>query len=156
MADKYFKLSQSGQQVQNLLNQIPTLAPLNSPALTGTPTAPTQALTDSSTRLATTKFVDDYVADYDSSSITPLINAKQDEAVTVTVTLPSASWSGGVQTVTASGVTASNIVFVSPAPASFLAYAEAQIYCSAQGANSLTFTCQAVPSSDLTVNAVIL
>lgn len=35
----------------------PTVAPLNSPALTGTPTAPTPALGDSSTKIATTAFV---------------------------------------------------------------------------------------------------
>src|SRR4051794_26415788 len=42
-------------------------APLASPALTGTPTAPTQSLGNSSTRLATTAFV--------AAAITALINA---------------------------------------------------------------------------------
>lgn len=35
----------------------PTLAPINSPAFTGTPTAPTPALGDNSTKIATTAFV---------------------------------------------------------------------------------------------------
>ena len=38
-------------------------APINSPALTGTPTAPTPDAGDASTRLATTEFVDNTVTD---------------------------------------------------------------------------------------------
>ena len=40
------------------------VAPVNSPAFTGNPTAPTQAKTDSSTKLATTAYVKAVVADY--------------------------------------------------------------------------------------------
>lgn len=69
----------------------------------------------------------------------------------LTVTLSAGGWSGKTQTVTASGVTASNTVLVTPAPASFLAYAEAQVRCTAQAANSLTFQCEEVPAAALTV-----
>ena len=48
-------------------------APLASPALTGTPTAPTAAKTTDSTQIATTAFVKDVVADY--ATLTQL-NAK--------------------------------------------------------------------------------
>lgn len=76
----------------------------------------------------------------------------------LTVTLSSSSWnSSKQQSVTASGVTASNTVMVSPAPVSLAAYGEAGVYCSAQASNSLTFTYTgSAPSSNLTVNVVIL
>lgn len=76
--------------------------------------------------------------------------------VQTTGTLASANWSSDSQTITVNGVTASNLVIVSPAPASVEAYGNARIYCSAQSANSLTFACPGTaPSTDLTVNIVI-
>ena len=75
---------------------------------------------------------------------------------TITVTLTSAWWSSKSQTVTATGVTASNTVIVSPAPASFTDYGTAQIYASAQANNSLTFTCGTTPTWNITVNVIIM
>lgn len=66
------------------------------------------------------------------------------------------TWTSNQQTVTVTGVTASNYVIVSPAPASYEAYCEAGIYCSAQAANSLTFNCDTAPSASLTVNVMIV
>ena len=74
---------------------------------------------------------------------------------TKTATLTT-TWTSNQQTVTVSGVTSSNYIVVSPAPASYDAYCEAGIYCSAQGANSLTFKCDTAPSSSLTVNIMII
>lgn len=74
---------------------------------------------------------------------------------TLTVTLTSAWWSSNSQTVSATWVTASNTVFVSPASSSFSDYTSAVIYCSAQASNSLTFTCTTEPTSNITVNVVI-
>ncbi|MBQ7896690.1 MAG: hypothetical protein IJ364_09085 [Oscillospiraceae bacterium] len=74
----------------------------------------------------------------------------------LTVSLAAANWSGNKQTVTATGVTASNTVIVTPAPASLLAYAEAQVRCTAQAANSLTFQCEEVPETALTVNVTCI
>lgn len=74
----------------------------------------------------------------------------------VTVTLSESNWASNKQTVSVSGATASNTVIVSPAPASHKAYGEAGVYCSAQAADSLTFTCESVPSAALTVNITIL
>ena len=71
-------------------------------------------------------------------------------------TLLAASWNSNTQTVNVTGVTASNIVFVSPAPASASDYAAAGIVCTAQASGTLTFTCATVPSNDITVNVVIL
>lgn len=45
-------------------------APLNSPAITGTPTAPTPAANDNSTRVATTEFVKGAISDIDIEKLT--------------------------------------------------------------------------------------
>ena len=74
---------------------------------------------------------------------------------TIQVTLTSAWWSSNTQTVTATWVTATNTVIVSPDPSSFEDYTWATIYCSAQSTNSLTFTCDTEPSNDITVNVMI-
>lgn len=71
-------------------------------------------------------------------------------------TLAVADWSSNTQTVNVTGVTATNTVFVSPAPASMSDYASAGITCTAQGAGTLTFTCTTVPTNAITVNVVIL
>lgn len=76
----------------------------------------------------------------------------------VTVTLSSSSWSSNTQTVTVSGVSATEtaqLITPTPAIASQSAYYEAGIMCTGQAANSLTFTCQTVPTSNLTVYVVI-
>lgn len=67
-----------------------------------------------------------------------------------------ADWSSNTQTITVTGVTASNVVLVSPAPASAADYAAAGIICTAQATDSLTFSCQTTPTNNLTVNVVIL
>ena len=76
--------------------------------------------------------------------------------VTKTTATLSTTWSSKQQSVTVSGVTTSNTVIVTPAPASYNMYCECGVYCSAQAANSLTFTCDEVPTSSLTVNIVIM
>jgi hypothetical protein len=75
---------------------------------------------------------------------------------TITVTLAAANWSGNEITVTATGVTASNTVIVSPNPSDYSDYTDAEIYCSAQGSGTLTFTCGTEPTSNLYVNVVII
>lgn len=75
---------------------------------------------------------------------------------TITVTLASASWSSKSITVSATGVTASNTVIVSPAPANINDYATNSVYCSAQWSGTLTFSCNTEPTSDIDVNVVIL
>ena len=75
-----------------------------------------------------------------------------------TITLSSSAWSSNSQTVTVSGVTADELdqlITPTPAIASQSAYYEAGIMCTNQGTNSLTFTCQTVPTSNLTVYVVI-
>ena len=75
-----------------------------------------------------------------------------------TITLSSSAWSSNSQTVAVSGVTAdelAQLITPTPAIASQSAYYEAGIMCTNQGTNSLTFTCQTVPTSNLTVYVVI-
>ena len=72
-----------------------------------------------------------------------------------TASLAVASWSGSgpyTQTVSVSGVTVSNTVVVSPAPASFTAWGESAVYASAQAAGKLTFTAAVKPTAALTAN----
>lgn len=76
----------------------------------------------------------------------------QSKLKTATATLTAAGWSSNKQTVTISGITANSIVWVSYAAASKEAYGDAGIYASAQGANTLTFTCETVPSTSISVN----
>lgn len=76
----------------------------------------------------------------------------------VTLTLTTSGWSSNTQTVTVSGVSATEtaqLITPTPAIASQSAYYEAGIMCTGQAANSLTFTCQTVPTSNLTVYVVI-
>ena len=73
---------------------------------------------------------------------------------TQAVSIPTSAWSGTTATVSASAVTATNDVIVAPAPASIAAWAAAGVYCSAQGAGTLTFTCSTVPTAALTANVM--
>ena len=76
----------------------------------------------------------------------------------VAITLTTSGWSSNTQTVTVSGVSATEtaqLITPTPAIASQSAYYEAGIMCTGQAANRLTFTCQTVPTSNLTVYVVI-
>ncbi len=101
--------------------------------------------------------------DYDTLLPTPATHASTHKAsgtdpVTAnkTVSLTVAGWSNNKQTVAVQGVTASSSVIISPDADSFTSYGEAGIYCSAQATNSLTFTCENVPTTVLTVNVLII
>lgn len=85
----------------------------------------------------------------------PSDTAKQDKAVPIQVTIASADWSGTTATKTVNGVTSSNNVIVTYAPTSKSAYTTADIYASAQGTNSLTFSCTTAPSVSVTANVLI-
>lgn len=74
-----------------------------------------------------------------------------------TTSLTISGWGTGLtQTVSVSGVTASNAVIAAPNPASHVAYTEANVRCTAQESGKLTFTCDEIPTAALTVNVVIL
>ena len=92
---------------------------------------------------------------YGNNTITKQKLASGATYTSISVTLTTANWSSNTQTVNVAGVTASNAVIVSSAPASYLSYGEFGVYCSAQGAGTLTFTCDSAPDVNLIVNVLI-
>lgn len=75
-----------------------------------------------------------------------------------TVTLSASAWSSNQQTVSVSGIFADEAKqLIQPVPSSDgrSAYNTAGIECVSQAENSLTFTCEEVPSEDLTVYVAI-
>lgn len=75
-----------------------------------------------------------------------------------TATLSAGAWANNTQTVTVSGVLADSTkqaIIVSPAGGHGAAYGAAGVECTAQAANSLTFKCVTVPTSNITVNISI-
>lgn len=98
------------------------------------------------------------VGRYDYKVLTEGDYKEQFAPTSVPVTLTTSGWSSNTQTVTVSGVSATEtaqLITPTPAIASQSAYYEAGIMCTNQGTNSLTFTCQTVPTSNLTVYVVI-
>ena len=76
----------------------------------------------------------------------------------VSITLVASGWTGEGpynQTIAAAGVTANNAVLPTPSPASWSAAGEAEVYCSAQAVNSLTFSAAQKPTIDLSYNVLI-
>ena len=93
---------------------------------------------------------------FDSSGAAVAVSAPT--PVYRTITLTASAWSNNAQTVTVSGVSATEtaqLIQPMPAMASQSAYYAAGILCTNQAANSLTFTCQNVPTEDLTVYVVM-
>lgn len=89
-------------------------------------------------------------------SWTPTWQAPSGWHSTITVTLTSAWWSSNSQTVSATGVTASNTVIVSPAPDDIADYADCGVYGYWQWSWTLTFKCDTAPSGDIVVNVLIM
>lgn len=92
-----------------------------------------------------------------SGNATP-VAAPMPKAHKVTLTVADWDASAKTQTVTVSGVSATEtaqLIQPMPAMASQSAYYEAGVLCSGQAANSLTFTCQTIPTADLTVYVVM-
>ena len=79
-------------------------------------------------------------------------------SVGVSVTLAAAGWDADAktQTVSVAGVTATANLIITAAPDSYMAYAEAGVRCTAQGAGTLTFACETVPTADVAANVLIL
>ena len=74
------------------------------------------------------------------------------------VTLSASAWSSNTQTVTGYGELADEtkqLITPAPALASQAAYLAAGVLCTGQAADSLTFTCQTVPTGNLTVYVAI-
>ena len=104
----------------------------------------TSQLTENSNTIATTAFVHGLVDG---------LKPKR-----VSVTLPASGWNANTktQTVNVSGVTATGNLIITAAPDSYMAYAEAGVRCTAQGAGTLTFACETVPTDNVAANVLIL
>ena len=79
-------------------------------------------------------------------------------SVGVSVTLTASGWNANTktQTVSVAGVTATANCIITAATDSYMAYAEAGVRCTAQGAGTLTFACETVPTADVAANVLIL
>lgn len=73
------------------------------------------------------------------------------------VSITVANWNATTTCIkSVTGVTASNSIIVSPAPASIADYVSAGVYCSAQASGTLTFECTSTPTADLVVNVMMV
>lgn len=80
--------------------------------------------------------------------------------VIVSTTLTAAGWSGGQQTITVNGVTASSCgdVYIAPTAtaAQFAAFNDAQLHLTAQGTNSITLICRGtVPTVNIPIQVEV-
>ena len=73
-----------------------------------------------------------------------------------TVTVDKDDWNGSTQTVTVSDVTANSSVLVCPIPSDQTSALGFGVYCSGQGAGTLTFTCVTTPTVDIDFNVMIV
>jgi len=78
VAGKTGTVTLAESDIANLTTDLAAKAPLASPALTGSPTAPTQSALDNSTKLATTAYADAAVA-VEASARATAVSAKQDK-----------------------------------------------------------------------------
>ena len=102
---------------------------------------------------ARVKSVADPIDDFDAAN-KAYVDSKGPK--TATVTLTTAGWRKGEQSVTVNGILADSsaqIVDVCPAnKPSADRWAAAGVWCTSQAANSLTFSCDSVPTEDINVN----
>ena len=79
-------------------------------------------------------------------------------SVGVSVTLSASGWNANAktQTVSVAGVTATANLIITAAPDSYMAYAKAGVRCTAQGAGTLTFACETVPTANVAVHVLIV
>lgn len=89
-----------------------------------------------------------------------VLNQKKAEASGISVSLPISGWTQSgetyVQTVSATGVTPTNILIVSPFHESMTVYTDAEVKATAQGNGTVTFTATAIPKAGITVNIAII
>lgn len=131
-------------------SDLTSLATTNNTTLTGVPKAPTAPAGTSTVQIATTEFVSTAVSNAVGAIVIP------PGTTSLVVTLDSSSWVNDSQTAVALGVDQNSNVVVAPDAASAKAYAAAGILCTAQGQDTLTFTCDSVPTATLTVNVLIV
>ena len=101
-------------------------------------------------------YVEDFVLDLDSNEWRTDFFLVDYSSYARSATLSASGWDAATktQTVSVAGVTATANCIITAAPDSYMAYAEACVRCTAQGAGTLTFACETVPSVDLTANVL--
>jgi len=73
-----------------------------------------------------------------------------------TVTVDKDDWNGTTNTVTVDEVTANSSVLVCPIPSDQTSALGFGVYCSGQGAGTLTFTCVTTPTVDIQYNVMVV
>ena len=120
---------------------------VNSTSLLGSGNIAVQPTLESGTNIKT----------INSTSLLGSGNISLPTITTTSVTITVANWNATTTcTKSVTGVTASNSVIVSPAPASMTAYISSGVYCSAQASGTLTFTASSTPTANITVNVMIV
>lgn len=105
------------------------------------------------THSAATTSANGFMSSSDKTKLNGIATGATKNTITqVTVTLTSSGWGSKTQTATVSGVTTSNLVLVE-LPDGSSGYG---IKCTAQGSNTLTFTCETVPTTNVTVNVAVI
>jgi hypothetical protein len=75
----------------------------------------------------------------------------ENKLTAVVVEIEASDWEDNEAIKTVTGVTSESIVWVSPTPASYEDYVEAEIRATAQGTNQITFKCEETPISTVVV-----
>lgn len=105
----------------------------------------------SHTHSAATTTADGFLSSTDKTKLNGISSGATKNTISqLTITLTTSKWSNKTQSATVSGVTTSNGVIVD---VNDIANG---IKCTAQASNTLTFTCESVPTSNVTVNVMIL
>ncbi len=91
------------------------------------------------------------------TTTTTLTNGKQEKLTGVSVQLPSGGWNTGSkeQTVSVSGVTIDSLLWVGPDAGSWAEYGTCGVRATAQGAGTITFKCDTIPTGIMTANIFI-
>lgn len=91
----------------------------------------------------------------DVTGLSDTLDGLQKRSTYTTVAIQPGDWSGMACTKQVAGVTADSVVRCGADPSSEIAASEAHVYCSAQGAGTLSFACVTVPTVAVTLNIEI-
>lgn len=88
------------------------------------------------------------ISDLDSNQIRAITSG--------TYTAAAADWSSHENTVTVSGLLATDDIIVSPSATDYYTWRDDGIYCKSQSAGSVTLGCETDPSADITFNILVV
>ncbi len=89
-------------------------------------------------------------------TLTDIFGEIDDNKLTaVVVEIEASDWEDNEAIKTVTGVTSESIVWVSPTPASYEDYVEAEIRATGQGVDEIVFECEAEPEASVFVNVII-